>query len=323
MIYTITPNPALDMGGYVKNLIPNEKSYVHQETRFPGGNGINAARIIKKMHQPVIASGFLGGGIGQEIEALLKKERVHCEFIKIQENTRISVTVSDLKTHLQTRFSFPGPTIQPKEIQRLFQWIKRLPPPALLVMGGSVPPGFTSHHLKQILVLAHQHGISTIVDVPGHLLRDLVESRPLLIKPNLVEFQELIGKKVTSIPDVIREAKYLCQNIPFICVSSVENGALLVTQNNVWFGKIPAVKVKTTVGAGDSMVGAMSAQLWKRRKLLVPSPSNLEIYKSGEDLLRWGLAAATATLITPGTSLGKYSDMIYFYPKVKIKLVLI
>src|SRR5690242_15734995 len=72
MIYTITPNPALDLGGVVDRLVPNEKSYVQDETRFPGGNAINAARIIKKLGQPVIASGFLGGGTGDEIEKLLR-----------------------------------------------------------------------------------------------------------------------------------------------------------------------------------------------------------------------------------------------------------
>jgi fructose-1-phosphate kinase PfkB-like protein len=126
MIYTITPNPALDLNGTVEKIVPNEKTYVHHETRFPGGNAINAARMIKKFGQPVIASGFLGGEIGKEVTALLKHEGIRCQFIQIQNHTRINITVSTQKTHLQTRFSFPGPQIQAQEIHDLNQWIQKL-----------------------------------------------------------------------------------------------------------------------------------------------------------------------------------------------------
>jgi fructose-1-phosphate kinase PfkB-like protein len=128
-----------------------------------------------------------------------------------------------------------------------------------------------------------------------------------LIKPNLIEFQELIRKKVTTIREVIQEAKKLSEKILLICISSVEGGALLITPKKIWFGQIPTVRIKTTVGAGDAMVGAMTAQLWKTKFSI-----------SGDDLLRWGLAAAAATLITPGTMLGKYDKVLYYYPKIKI-----
>jgi 1-phosphofructokinase family hexose kinase len=313
MIYTITPNPSLDLGGLVEELVPNEKSYVHDETRFPGGNAINAARIIKKFNQPVIASGFLGGGIGREVESLLKREGVRCQFIQIKGHTRISLTVSDQNTHLQTRLSFPGPKISSQEIKSLAHWVKSISSPALIVMGGSLPPGFSVTHLKQMIQIAHEQSIPCIVDVPGKPLKELIESRPLLIKPNLMEFRDLVGKKVTTIQEVTKAAKKINQKVPLICISSVEGGALLVTPEKVWFGKTPPIRVKTTVGAGDSMVGAMSAQIWKQK---------IKTFEGGGDLLRWGLAAAAATLITPGTTLGEYKKMTHFYPLVKITEVI-
>jgi len=48
-----------------------------------------------------------------------------------------------------------------------------------------------------------------------------------------------------------------------ICVSSVEGGALLVTRNGSFFGRAPKISIHSSVGAGDSMVGAMIAQLYK------------------------------------------------------------
>lgn len=121
MIYTITPNPALDIGGTVDQLIADEKNYVLEETRSAGGNGINAARIAHRLGAKVTASGFLGGPTGNEIEKLLDGQNVTHHFVQISGNTRINLTISNHKTHSQTRLSFPGPEIKSVEFRKLQQ----------------------------------------------------------------------------------------------------------------------------------------------------------------------------------------------------------
>ncbi len=312
MIFTLTPNPALDLGGVVDQLIPNEKSYVYDETRFPGGNAINAARVVKKMGLPVIAGGFLGGGIGLEVQELLRQEGVRSQFVKISASTRISVTVSNRKTHLQTRLSFPGPLVGLEEIRRLSQWLSKIQPPSVLVVGGSLPRGFSSASLKEMVRSLRKKGVAVIMDMPARDLRPLLSCHPLLIKPNQIEFQELIGEKVQSISSVLRAARKLSRRVSWICVSSVEGGALLVSRKRAWFGQIPKVRVKTTVGAGDSMVGAMTSVFAQC------DPSLWDSDHLGEPLLRWGLSAAAATLMTPGTRLGEFKNMQKFLPKIRI-----
>ncbi len=321
MILAITPNPALDLGGVVDRLVPNEKSYVHDETRYPGGNAINAARIIQKFGQPVIASGFLGGSTGDEVEKLLKNEGVQCQFVRVQGNTRVSVTVSERKTHRQTRLSFRGPQIQPQETAILMSYVSKLQQPSLVLVGGSLPPGFSSHHLKTLIQTCGQRSIPTIVDVPGNILSELVSSKPFLIKPNLVEFQGLVGRRVSSVQSIVKEARGLLTNIPCICISSVKKGALFVTPQRVWYGEMPPMQVKSTVGAGDSMVGAISAQIWALMARLNSRGEIQDVLDQGGSLLRYGLAAAAATLVTTGIHLGELSEMNQFYPEIKISLI--
>ncbi len=313
MIFTLTPNPALDLGGVVAALVPNEKSYVHEETRFPGGNGINAARMIHKIGLKVVAGGFLGGGTGREVAALLKKEGIRTQFIPIAGSTRISVTVSSQKSHLQTRLSFPGPPVTQQELEKLSDWLDRIRPPAILVVGGSLPLGFSAATLKKILQRLQQKGVHLILDTPPRPLRTLLSCRPLLIKPNLVEFRELTGQSVNSVRGVLKAARALQRWAQWVCVSSVEGGALLLHQDQAWFGQIPSLSVRTTVGAGDSMVGAMSA-VFSKYPPPIRDSANL-----GESLLRWGLAAAAATLVTPGTRLGEFKKMRFFYPKIHVR----
>lgn len=307
-VCTLTPNPALDVGGIVTDLKPNEKSYVQDQTINPGGNAINVARILVRLGVPVLATGFLGGSIGQEIKSLLDEENVKNEFVKIMGRSRIGVTVSNRKDHNQTRLTFPGPVIQKKEQQDLLDLISRKNGVSLLVIGGSFPPGFSSRSILHLMKLARDRSIETVVDCPAKILRHAISGHPLLIKPNLIEFQELIGKNVNSIGAVHAQAKKLLDRVPMICVSSVEGGAIFVTQNRTYFGCIPKTKIRSTVGAGDSMVGAMVSQLYQKNR----DPG---------DLLRWGLAAAAATLCKPGTELGSTDRIIHFYEKTKVHLV--
>ncbi len=305
-VCTLTPNPALDIGGIVDNIRPNEKSYVHDETRDPGGNGINVARILTRLNIPVVTTGFLGGSTGEEVRLLLDKENVENRFVEINGHTRISLTVSNRIDHKQTRLSFPGPHVTKEEEAKLLSFIRGQKQMSLLVVGGTLPKGFSTKNLKHCLAVARKNGANCIVDSPAKILREVISSNPIFIKPNLIEFQELTNSGVKSIPSVHKEAKKLLTKIPFVCVSSVEGGALLITRNHSYFGRIAKVKIKSTVGAGDSMVGAIAAQMFKQ---------NFE----GSDLLRWGLAASAATLSEFGTALGGANAIRHLYQKTRIE----
>lgn len=307
-VFALTPSPALDLGGVVDNLKPNEKSYVHDVTRSPGGNAINVARILTRLKTPVIATGFLGGSTGQEIKFLLDEESIRNKFINIKGHSRICVTVSNKRVHTQTRLTFPGPRVSRDEKQSIFKLFENQNRISFLVIGGSLPNGFQTSDVRRLIRIARKRGIECIVDSPPDVLMELLPEKLLLIKPNLTEFQQMTHSSVRTIAGVRKEAQKLLQYVHFVCVSSVENGALLVTKNNTHFGCIPKVKIRSTVGAGDSMVGAMVAQLHNKNT-------------SGEDLLRWGLAAAAATLARPGTAFGRAHEIRRLYKETQVQLL--
>lgn len=307
-VVTVTPNPALDMGGEVASLIPNEKSYVLNPSRHPGGNAINSGRLLSRLKVPVICTGFLGGDTGKEIQNLLTQEKVKNHFIQIAKPTRMNITVSNQKDHNQTRLTFPGPDVTKPEKEKLIHYLKSQHQMSYLVIGGSFPKGFGASDVIHLANLARKMKIPVIIDCPGKLLKKLLPARPLLIKPNLIEFQQLTGKKVQMLPAVIREARKLLSRVSLVCVSSVEGGTLLVTKEGAFFGKIARVKIRSTVGAGDSMVGSMVAQLHLGNH-------------DPQDLLRWGLAASAATLSTTGTTLGAASEIKKLYKKTRVERI--
>lgn len=312
MIITVTLNPALDVSGTVSKLVPNEKTYVSHETRFPGGNGVNAARIAHRLGAEVVATGFLGGSTGEEFSTLVGEEGIPQNFIKVQDRTRSNVTISLEKSHEQTRLSFAGPRIQKKEVISLLNFLE-YSRPSLVVIGGSLPQGVGPSLINRIVKSFGPKGVPVFVDVPGKILKEVLKSRPFFIKPNLTEFQEMTGKKMASIADVLKEARKLSKYIPLQCISSVEGGALLVTAEHAWFGKIPKIKVQSTVGAGDSMVGAISYSFVQMNRRLDE--------KSCEKMLRLGLASSAATLVNKGLTMGSKKVIKEFLPRIVIKQI--
>lgn len=307
MIYTVTFNPALDVSGVVDNLIPDEKNYVRDEMHMPGGNGLNAGIIAHRLKREVILTGLMGGSNGEEVKRLLDKSKIPHSFVEISGMTRMNLTIANKNDHRQTRLSFPGPLVKTLEAKNLSAFLHKVTPKDIILLGGSLPLGLNTTYVVNLIKSLRSNGILCLVDMPGNLLKDIISAKPSFIKPNLSEFQILIGKKVTSLNGVVQSARRLLDCVPVICVSSVEGGAVLMNKNEVWFGKIPSVRIRSTVGAGDSMVGAMTS-VWDRN----PSASI-------EELLRLGLSASCATLTEPGLSLGSRRSILKYQSQIKLK----
>ena len=296
LIYTLTPNPALDLSGHVPRILLNEKNYVTKARRDPGGNGINAARIIQRLGGRVVTFGFIGGSTGDALVRLVKGEGISTRFTPIKNTTRVNVTVTNDKDHQQTRLTFPGPSISQTEIKALENQIRKIHPPGILVMGGSLPQGCSGRFYPRVVRAASAQGLQIVVDAPVKYLRAILATkgtRLLLIKPNEVEFEELCGKKLRGERAIAREAMKFARQVEFVCVSLGERGAILATSRGAWVGRPPKVKARGSVGAGDSMVGAMAMKLTHDIK----SEDHIV------DAFAWGLAAGTATAEAEGTAM--------------------
>ena len=308
-IYTLTANPALDLSGHVKRLVANEKNYVFAQRRDPGGNGINAARVAHRLGAKVVALGFAGGSTGDEIEVMLKKEGVRTDFTRIAAQTRTNITVTNEFDHQQTRLTFPGPQVTPKEVRKLFETIKQLKGPGIFILGGSIPAGCREDFPMRVARIASERGLGVIADVPSKFLRQLLKSsdaRFLLLKPNKTELEEALGRSLRSDQAIADAAmRIAARRSKLVCVSLAERGAILATESKAWFGVAPKVRAKGSVGAGDSMVGAMAARLLSSQVV--------------EDVFRWGLAAGAATAEVSGTTLARAVEVRRLVGRVKIR----
>ncbi|MDR3608573.1 MAG: hexose kinase [Oligoflexia bacterium] len=322
-IYTVTANPALDLSGHVPKIIPNEKNYVRNSRLDPGGNGINAARIARRLGADPVLLGFIGGGAGEQLKGLLDKEGLSYRFTPIQGMTRTNVTVTNDEDHLQTRLTFPGPKIRNIEIRALFSAVRKLKAPGVIVLGGSAPSGHPSTFYPSLIRAAQSRGLGVMVDVPVPFLKGVFKARLkklLFIKPNQTEFEGLTGKKFTNDLEIAREACRLLKSCEMICVSLADRGAILAWRGQAWFFKAPRVRARGTVGSGDSMVGAVAVALAKKGLTLAGQIAHTE-RESVLDSICWGIAAGAATATTEGTSLGDASLIRRLHSKCSVQLI--
>ncbi len=291
---------------------------MHAARLDPGGNGINSGRIAQRLGVPPLLLGFAGGPAGEQLKALLEAEGLKHRFIAIRQPTRTNVTVTREDNGQQTRLTFPGPKISRAEIRALHSTIARLRGPGICLLGGSAPQGADSRFYPSVIRALQERGLGVGVDVPSHPLREILKTlrRPLLLlKPNQTELEQILVRPLRSDRAIASAALSLNRYASLVCVSLADRGAIGAFNGKTWFLESPRIKARGTVGAGDSMVGAMAARL---TGLGLTNPEHVGRAPTREILsvLRWGVAAGAATAATVGTSLGRAALIRRLYSKV-------
>ena len=290
-ILTITFSPSIDKSAKINALVPDKKMQCQKLNTEPGGGGINVARVISRLGSNVTAVFPSGGFTGMYFNHLLESENVPFVSIQTKKETRENFVILDETTNLEYRFGMPSNEIDAKELEILISVIDNQENLGFIIASGSLPPGIPSDIYEQLSKIAKLKNAKFIVDTSGDALKNALTEGVYLLKPNLEELGTLIGIKNLKTDNIEKAAKDLINEnkIEIVVVSLGANGAMLATTNETYFIKPPKVKVKSTVGAGDSMVAGIVFGLSKNLTL--------------KECLEYGIACGTATTINIGSAL--------------------
>lgn len=296
-IATLTLNPTIDLAYVIERLQPTDKLRAPPQQADPGGGGINVARVFVRLGGNARCIFLSGGPIGIALDALLDMHQLVRDRVEIEGHTRVSTTILEQYSGKEFRVVPAGPEVNEREWQACLERIDALQCD-YLVMSGSLPIGVPTDFYAHAAAIAHRRGIRTVLDTSGAALANgLGAGGHELIKPNLKEFEQLVGEGLTT-PEAIAEA---AQSIArrgdarLVAVTMGEEGGILVSADGVWHCGAPQVETASAVGAGDSFVAAMVYGLASGR-------SDLEAF-------RLGIAGGTAALITAGTGLARSADI--------------
>jgi len=266
MIITVTLNAAIDKSLSVPNFRLGRRHRTVEQTTMPGGKGVNVARTLKTLGQPVIATGFAGGATGTRIVEQLTEESILNDFVRIREESRTNTAVHDPTNGETTEINERGPAVSANEVELFRDKLLYLSRGAdIVVFAGSLPRGVEADIYASLIRELRKLGVTTMIDADGEPMRLAVRAEPDVISPNVLEAEELVGHEFNDDEDrviAVREmvqlgAREAIMTLPDGCVGSILEGGSPVL-HRVWIEPREAV---AAVGAGDAfLAGYVSAR---------------------------------------------------------------
>ena len=264
MIITVTLNAAIDKSLSVPNVRLGRRHRTVEQRTLPGGKGVNVARTLKTLGQPVIATGFAGGPTGTRIVEALTAESILNDFVRIREESRTNTAVYDPTTGEQTEINERGPEVSAAEIELFRDKLLYLARGAeMVVFAGSLPRGVEADIYATLVRELRRMGVTTVVDADGDPMRHAVRAEPDVISPNVPEAEELVGHEFNDDDDRVTAVHEMVQLGAREAIVTLADGCVACLRvdgepvlHRAW---ITPKEVVAAVGSGDAFLAGYVA----------------------------------------------------------------
>lgn len=262
MIVSVCLTPTLEKNWITPNFGIGGFYRVQQEFEFASGKSVNTARVIKKLNREVVCVGFIGGSTGEKFLRLLDAEGISGSWIPIAGETRLSITVFDPRsTRDATSICDAGPEISREEWARLsVDLIARAAQANLIYISGSVPPGVDPEAFGELIERLGKANKKIWLDLSGPMLRVGAGAKPFAIKVNAKEISELAGERVQDSNEALAVSRKVRDRyqVSHVIATLGAEGAVCSSIDGEWLiGSIHYPKITSTIGCGDSFLGAL------------------------------------------------------------------
>jgi len=310
VIITVTPNTGLDRVIFIKDFHWGKTIRAYDSALGMGGKATDVSFVLGELGEPNIATGFAAGETGQRMVQMLQQHTAtQCDFVWVDGETRVNYILVDTAQGVQSTITVAGLQVSKEHVGELKQRFTRLLPNArCVVIGGSLPQGVPLDLYPDLIAQARQAGLPVILDASGEVLRCGAEAIPTVLKPNRDELETLVGHPLRSDEDILGAARELVRRgIALVVATAGKRGLWAVSEAETLFAPSLPIEPVNTAGAGDALVAGIARGLargWSWR-----------------EGLRWGIAAAAAVCLTPGTAVCHRADVERLLGEVQIRNV--
>lgn len=307
MITGVCLNPSFDKTVEVDALTLGEVNRIRSVRVDMGGKGVNVAVVARRLGLDALCIGCMGEQGAQHFTRLMDEESLPHRFLTVPGAVRTNLKVVSRDGKGVTELNEPGAPLSGKAMEDFFALAKEEAARSeYVVLTGSLPPGCPDNTYGELI--RAMGGTRCILDAGGPVLRLGAETGPFLIKPNLAELEQALGAQLRTLR-AIRDAAliFLRKGASHVVVSMGAMGAMYVSEARTLYAPALRVEARSTVGAGDAMVGGML----------------LGLQKSGDmaQAFRYGIAAGAASVMTEGTQLIHPEDFERLVSQVKVQEV--
>lgn len=288
MITAISLNPSIDRTVHVEHFTPGGLNRVLKAHSVAAGKGINVALAASALGVDAECIGFMHEEGSKLFEKRLMVNSTAYNFVWCEGAVRTNVKVFDESKNEITEINESGEPVSEAQLKQMTDLVAlHAENTDYLVLSGSLPPGCPAEYYRTLIETVEGLGCRCILDADGEPMRYGLESRPFMIKPNRAELERMAGRELTTLQDVRAAAmKYIDQGVAVVAVSLGADGALITDGDETLFAPKLTLELKSTVGAGDSMVAGLACGFIGDNEL--------------EEAFRMGVACASARCTTEG-----------------------
>ena len=272
-----------------------------------GGKALNVAIGVKRLGFDSYATGIMYNENGYRFENALDKENVPFSFVWNKGRARENYKFIDNRAML-TEVNDVGEEVSAEKTEEVLSMVRMLSQrSAVTVLSGSLPRGVDASYYARLVQAVNPNSLK-IVDTSGQRMFAALDEGVDLVKPNIEELENTLGRRIESKEDMLAGCYELIERgAKRVLLSLGKQGAVITDGKENYYCKSLNVAVNSTVGAGDGMVAAAAIQL----ECGAPLPK----------ILRAGVAAGTATVMTFGRvsfTKEKYDEV---YSSLQIKKI--
>ncbi len=299
MILTVCMSPCTDVTIELDSLNVGKTNVVKSKTFSLGGKALNVAIGVKRLGGDSFATGLMYHENGNVFENALNKEGVPFTFAWNKGRVRENYKFIDNRAML-TEVNDVGEEISKEKATEVLSLVRMQSAKSeVTVLSGGLPRGVDADYYAQ-LVRAVDSRAMKVVDASGQRLFSALNVGVDLVKPNLEELENSLGRRFESKEDMLGGCyELLDRGAKRVLLSLGKQGAVITDGSHSYFCKSMNVAMNSTVGAGDGMVAAAAMRLEENAPL--------------SEILRSGVAAGTATVMTTGKvsfTKDKYDEVI-------------
>jgi 1-phosphofructokinase family hexose kinase len=264
VILTVTLNAALDRTVAVPRMRLGHRHRAVESRRAPGGKGVNVARALKQLGEPVIATGLAGGATGARIRELLTAEDVLHDFTEVAGDSRTNISIVDPTSGVQSEINERGPEASAEEVKRFTSRLRYLAEGASVgVIAGSLPPGVPADIYADLITTLRELDVPVLLDSDGEPMRAGLRAQPAVVAPNTAEAEEAVGYEFSDEEDLANGLRSLLEmgaeeafvTTPKGCVAIAGSGAA----RRQYEATIEPLEPVSSLGSGDAFLAGLAA----------------------------------------------------------------
>lgn len=256
-ILTITLNPAIDVTLSVEQLHLGQVNRQQSTCIHPAGKGLNVAQVLKKLGHEVWVTGFLGQNNRTIFDELFLMQGFRTEFVFVEGETRHNIKIAEQSGRM-TDVNGIGFYINAEQKQALLNKISILSSQVdAIVLSGSLPQGFDIDDLRELVRTIQNYNVQLAIDTSGQALNVIAQLNPWLIKPNVDELEQAFAQSAQTLEEQCQLIQKYGLHIEHIVISMGEQGVHWIQREHIFSANSPKVVVKSTVGAGDTLLAGI------------------------------------------------------------------